>query len=91
MRVELSAPDELVLVLDAAEVSRLLERKVSTEALRAGLPGQAAKLADAAADMLTDPRPQQSRTITSVTIRVVATQVITEETLLLTDPRELYA
>lgn len=91
MRVELGAPDELVLVLDAAEVSRLLERKVSAGALKAGLPRQAAKLADAAADMLTDPRPQEPRTIRSVTVRVVETQIITEETLLLTDPRELYA
>ena len=91
MRVELGAPDELVLVLDAAEVSRLLERKVSRGALRAGLPGQAAKLADAAADMLAGPRPQEQRTITSVTVRVVETRVITEETLLLSDPRELYA
>jgi len=91
MRVELGAPDELVLVLDVTELSRLLERKVSAGALRAGLPGQAAKLADAAADMLTDPRPQKPRTITSVTVRVVETQVITEETLLLADPRDLYA
>jgi hypothetical protein len=91
VRVELGAPDELVLVLDATEVSRLLERKVSHGALKAGLPGQAAQLADAAADMLTDPRPQQQRTIRSVTVRVVETRVITEETLLLSDPRELYA
>jgi hypothetical protein len=90
MRVELGAEDELVLVLDVTEVSRLLERKVSPGTLRAGLPVQAAQLADAAADMLTGPRPQEPRTIRSVTVRVVETQVITEETLLLADPRELY-
>ena len=91
MRAEVGADDELVLVLDIAEVSALLERKVSHGALKAELPGQAAKLADAAADMLTGPRPQEPRTIRSVTVRVVRTQVITEETLLLADPRELYA
>lgn len=90
MRVELGADDELVLVLDAAEVPRLLKRNVSHGALAAGLPQQAVKLATAAADMLTDPRPQQPRTIRSVTVRVVETWVITEETLLLADPRELY-
>jgi hypothetical protein len=91
MRVELGADDELVLVLDVGEVSRLLERKVSPGTLKAGLPGQAAKLADAAADMLAGPRPQEPRTIRSVTVRVTETRLITEETLLLADPRELYA
>jgi hypothetical protein len=90
VRIELGAEDELVLVLDVTEISRVAERKVSPGTLRAWLPEQAAKIADAAADMLTGPRPQEPRTIRAVTVRVVETQVITEETLLLADLKELY-
>jgi hypothetical protein len=90
MRIELGGEDELVVVIDVGEVSRLLDRTVSPGALKAGLPGQAAKLAEAAAGMLADPRPREPRTIRSITVRVVETQVITEEPLLLDVPRELY-
>jgi hypothetical protein len=90
MRIELGAPDELVLVLDAAEVSRLLDRKVSNQALAANLPGQAAKLADAAAAELADPRTQEPRTIRSVTVRVVETRTIAAETLMLAGERQIY-
>ncbi len=90
MRVESGAEDELVLVLDVAEVSRLLERKVSHQALAAGLPKQASKLADAVMDMVDAPREQEPRTVRSITVRVVETRTIASETLLLSDPREVY-
>jgi len=90
VRVEHGADDELVLVLDTAEVSRLLDRKVSHQALAAGLPAHAAKLADAVAGELADPRAQEPRTIRSVTIRVVETRTIATETLMLADEREVY-
>jgi hypothetical protein len=89
VRVEVRG-DELFVVIDAVAVSGLLERKVSHGALAAGLPGQAARLADAAADMLTDPRPQQPRTIGSITVRLVETRVIAEETLMLDKEREVF-
>lgn len=91
MRVEAGAPDELILVLDVAEVSGLLDREVSPGALRAGLPGQASKLADAVIDMTGEPRTQEPRTIRSVTVRVVETRTVASETLLLTDERQVYA
>ena len=88
--MESGAPDELVLVLDAAEVSRLLERKVSHRTLAAGLPGQAGKLADAVMDMVAEPKTPEPRTITSITVKVVETRVIANETLMLTDPRQVF-
>jgi len=91
VRVEAGAPDELLLVLDVGEVSALLNREVSRGALRAGLPGQAGKLADAIIDMTGEPRTQEPRTIRSVTVRVVETRTVASETLLLADPRQVYA
>jgi hypothetical protein len=91
MRVEAGAEDELVLVLDVAEVSVLLQRRVSHAALAAGLPCQAGKLADAVMDMTGEPRTQEPRTIRAVTVKVVEVRVIASETLLLADPREVFA
>jgi hypothetical protein len=91
VRVETGALDELVLVLDVAEVSALLDRKVSPGALRAGLPGQAGKLADAVIDMTGEPRTQEPRTIRSVTVRVIETRTVATETLLLSAERQVYA
>lgn len=90
MRVETGAPDELVLVLDAAEVSGLLNRKVSSGALRATLPAQAGKLADAVIGMTGEPRTQEPRTIRSVTVKVVETRTVASETLLLSTERQVY-
>ena len=91
MRVEAGAPDELVLVLDVAEVSGLLHREVSAGALKAGLPGQAGKLADAVMDMTGEPGTPEPRTIRSVTVKVVETRTVASETLLLSTERQVYA
>lgn len=91
MKVESGAPDELVLVLDVTEVSRLLERKVSPQALAGALPGQAGKLADAVMDEMAQPRPRELTTITSITVRVVQTRVVASETLMLDGERQVYA
>jgi hypothetical protein len=90
VRVEAGAPDELVLILDVTEVSRLLDRKVSAGALKAGLPGQAGKLADAVLDMTGEPRALEQRTIRSVTVKVVETRIIASETLLLSAEKQVY-
>jgi len=90
MRVEVGAEDELVLVLDAAEVSGLLQRKVSHQALAAGLPAQAAKLADAVAGELADPSTQEPRTIRSITVKVIETRTIATETLMLTEEKQVF-
>ncbi|WP_300611075.1 hypothetical protein [Trebonia sp.] len=91
MRIEAGAPDELVLVLDVAEISGLLQREVSRGALRAALPGEAGALADAVMDIAGEPRPPEPRTIRSVTIKVIETRVIASETLLLAAERQVYA
>ena len=88
--MESGGPDELVLILDVAEVSRLLERKVSRSALAAGLPGQAGKLADAVMEMVAEPKTPEPRSITSITVKVTETRVIASETLMLTDPRQVF-
>lgn len=91
MRAEAGAPDELVLILDAAEVAALLHQEVSDRALRAGLPGQAGRIADAVIEVTAEPRAQEPRTIRSVTIKVTETRVIATETLLLAGPRQVFA
>jgi hypothetical protein len=90
VRVEAGTSDELVLIIDVTEVSGLLNRKVSPGALRAGLPGQAGKLADAVLDMTGEARAQEPRTIRSVTVRVVESRTIASETLLLSGERQVY-
>lgn len=91
MRAEAGAPDELVLILDAAEVTGLLHQEVSDGALQAGLPGQAGRIADAALEVTAGPRAQEPRTIRSVTVKIVQTRVIASETLLLAGPRQVFA
>ena len=88
--MEAGAPDELVLVLDVAEVCALLHREVSAGALKAGLPGQAGKLADAVMDMTGEPRTLEAKMIRSVTVKVVETRTVASETLLLSTERQVY-
>ena len=90
MRAEAGAPDELVVVLDVTEVSGLLARKVSEGALKAGLPGQAARLADFVMDITSESRAQEPMTIRSVTVKVVETRTVASETLMLTAERQVF-
>lgn len=91
MRVEAGGPDELVLVLDVAEVSGLLQRRVSHATLAAGLTCQAGKLADAVIDMTGEPRTVEPRTIRSVTVKIIETRTVASETLLLSEEKQVFA
>lgn len=65
--------------------------EIQPGALRAGLPGQAGKLADAVMEIAGEPRAQEPRTIRSVTVKVVETRTVASETLLLSAERQVYA
>lgn len=91
MRADVTAPGELTLTID---VGGLPVRREDT-AWQAGLPGTAPGLADEITGILAVPQPAppppQAREIRAITVRLVRTEVIATEPLMLDSPKQVYA
>jgi hypothetical protein len=86
MRAEVDG-DELLITLDAAE----LPGKATARALAARLPRSAHEIATEVVRMLDTPKDERDPvTVRSVTVRLVRTQVIASETLMLAVEREIF-
>jgi hypothetical protein len=79
--------DELLITLDAAE----LPSKATARALAARLPRSAHEIAAEVVWLLDTPKGDRDPvTVRSVTVRLVRTQVIASETLMLAVEREIF-
>jgi hypothetical protein len=86
VRAEVSG-DELLITLDAAE----LPDKATARALAARLPRSAHDIAAEVVRMLDTPKPAAVPvTVRSVTVRLVRSQLIASETLMLAVEREIF-
>lgn len=86
MRAEVSG-DELFITIDAGE----LPSKASARSLAARLPRSAPDIAGEVVRLLDAPKDATDPvTIRAVTVRLVRTQVIAAETLMLGDEREIF-
>jgi hypothetical protein len=86
MRADVSG-DELLITLDAAE----LPGRTTARALAARLPRSAHEIADEVIRMLDTPQCDRDPvTVRAVTVKLVRTQVIASETLMLAVEREIY-
>jgi len=86
MRAEVSG-DELLVSIDAGE----LETRATARSLAARLPRSAHDIAIEVVRLLETPKDAKDPvTVRSVTVRLVRTQVIASETLMLDTERELF-
>jgi hypothetical protein len=87
MRVEVVSGDELLITIDADE----LPGKATARALAAKLPRSASGIAAEVVKLLDAPKPAGVPvTVRAVTVKLVRTQLIAAETLLLAAEREIF-
>jgi hypothetical protein len=86
MRAEVTG-DELLITIDAAE----LPGKATARSLAARLPRSAHDIAEEVVRLLDAPKPAGVPvTVRAVTVKLVRTQVIAAETLMLADEQEIF-